>query len=72
MLTLVLAALGRGLAAELLEQGVPLAIIAKPCDAAAVRNLITARPGTGDLIRYLLVMACGGASRMTKNWRLLD
>ncbi len=57
---------------ELIESGLPLAVVAKPCDAAAVRNLIAARPDTGDVVRYLLVMACGGASRMTKNWRLLD
>lgn len=57
---------------QLIDDGVPMAVIAKPCDAAAVRNLISARPGAADVVRYLLVMACGGASRMTKSWALLD
>ena len=55
---------------QLIEEGRPLAVIAKPCDAAAGRNLIRVQPT--DVVRYIMVMACGGASRMTKTWNLLD
>jgi coenzyme F420 hydrogenase subunit beta len=57
---------------QLLEDQRSMAVIAKPCDVAAVRNLISERPHVKDTIAYLLVLACGGASRMTKNWALLD
>ncbi len=57
---------------QLLDEGVPLAVIAKPCDIAAVRNLIGAQPEHEIVVRYLLTLACGGASKMTKTWALLD
>ena len=57
---------------EMIEDGLPMAVIAKPCDIAAVRNLIAERPEAGEIIRYVLAMVCGGANRMTKNWDLLD
>lgn len=51
---------------SLLDEGVPLAVIAKPCDIAAVRNVV--RETGGYEMPYVLAMACGGASRMTKTW----
>ncbi len=57
---------------QLLDDATPLALVAKPCDAAAVRNLVIERPGYGNAVRYILTLACGGASKMTKTWSLLD
>ena len=57
---------------EMIGDGVLMAVIAKPCDIAAVRNLIAERPEAGEIIKYVLAMVCGGANRMTKNWDLLD
>ena len=56
----------------LIDEGGSMAVIAKPCDVAAVRNLIAEQPHAADVVRYLMVFACGGASRMTKNWDLLE
>ncbi len=55
---------------QVLAAGEHLAVIAKPCDVAAVRNLMAERPGLP--VRYLLALACGGASKMTKTWDLLE
>lgn len=50
----------------------PFAIIAKPCDAGAVRARAKADPRIGELLVALLVMVCGGASDLGKSWMLLD
>ncbi|MDY7099721.1 MAG: Coenzyme F420 hydrogenase/dehydrogenase, beta subunit C-terminal domain [Actinomycetota bacterium] len=57
---------------DLIDDDRPAAVIAKPCDAAAVRAVLAERPAARDVVRYVLVMACGGASKMTKTWGLLD
>ena len=56
---------------QMIDEGRPMAVIAKPCDIAAVRNLISERPEVSEVVKYVLAMVCGGASRMTKNWDLL-
>ena len=57
---------------ELLDFGTPLAVIAKPCDIAAVRNLARIDARVGELIRYVLALVCAGASKLSKTWGLLD
>lgn len=55
-----------------LSRGQPFAIIAKPCDAGAVRARAKADPRLDDLLVAVLVMVCGGASDLGKSWMLLD
>jgi len=43
-----------------LDEGEPFALIAKPCDVAAVRNLAEHEPRVDRLMQYALVMVCGG------------
>ncbi|MEQ8290872.1 MAG: Coenzyme F420 hydrogenase/dehydrogenase, beta subunit C-terminal domain [Roseovarius sp.] len=50
----------------------PFAIIAKPCDAGAVRARAKADPRLEKLLVAVLVMVCGGASDLGKSWKLLD
>ena len=57
---------------EALERGQKFAIIAKPCDAGAVRARAKADPRLNDLLVAVLVMVCGGASDLGKSWNLLD
>ena len=51
----------------LLERGEPFALIAKPCDVAAVRNLARIDPRVDRYLRYALTFVCGGASDLTKS-----
>lgn len=55
-----------------LARGEPFAIIAKPCDAGAVRARAKADPRLDKLLVAVLVMVCGGASDLGKSWMLLD
>lgn len=55
-----------------LARGEPFAIIAKPCDAGAVRARAKADPRIDALLVAVLVMVCGGASDLGKSWMLLD
>ena len=55
-----------------LARNEPFAIIAKPCDAGAVRARAKADPRLDDLLVAVLVMVCGGASDLGKSWLLLD
>lgn len=57
---------------EALDRNEPFAVVAKPCDAAAIRNLARFDERIDSLVAAVLVMACGGASKLTKTWRLLD
>jgi coenzyme F420 hydrogenase subunit beta len=57
---------------EALKRGQPFAIIAKPCDAGAVRLRVKADPRLNDLLVAVLVMVCGGASDLGKSRALLD
>ncbi len=51
----------------LLERGEPFALIAKPCDVAAVRNLAKIDSRVDRYLRYALTFVCGGASDLTKS-----
>jgi coenzyme F420 hydrogenase subunit beta len=51
----------------LLERGLPFALIAKPCDVAAVRNLARVDSRVDRYMRYALTFVCGGASDLTKS-----
>lgn len=51
----------------LLDRGQPFALIAKPCDIAAVRNLARIDSRVGRYLRYALTFVCGGASDLTKS-----
>jgi coenzyme F420 hydrogenase subunit beta len=52
---------------SLLDRGEPFALIAKPCDIAAVRNLARIDPRVDRYLRYALTFVCGGASDLTKS-----
>ena len=51
----------------LLDRGEPFALIAKPCDIAAARNLAQIDARVDRLLRYALTFVCGGASDLTKS-----
>lgn len=51
----------------LLDRGEPFALIAKPCDIAAVRNLARIDSRVDRYMRYALTFVCGGASDLTKS-----
>ena len=55
-----------------LDRGQPFAIIAKPCDAGAVRALAKSDPRVDELVVAVLVMVCGGASDLGKSRALLE
>jgi coenzyme F420 hydrogenase subunit beta len=52
---------------DLLDRAEPFALIAKPCDIAAVRNLARIDPRVDRYLRYALTFVCGGASDLTKS-----
>ena len=52
---------------ELLDRAEPFAVIAKPCDIGAVRNLARIDPRVDRHLRYALTFVCGGASDLTKS-----
>ena len=43
-----------------LDRGRPFAFVAKPCDVAALRNYARQDARVDELVRYCLVMVCGG------------
>jgi coenzyme F420 hydrogenase subunit beta len=45
---------------EMLDRGRPFAFIGKPCDISAIRNYSQIDSRVGELMRYALVMVCGG------------
>jgi coenzyme F420 hydrogenase subunit beta len=51
----------------LLDRAEPFALIAKPCDIAAVRNLARIDPRVNRYLQYALTFVCGGASDLTKS-----
>ena len=55
----------------LLDRGQPFALIAKPCDIAAVRNLARIDARVNQYLRYALTFVCGGASELTKSEEVL-
>lgn len=52
---------------EVLDRAEPFALIAKPCDIAAVRNLARIDSRVDRYMRYALTFVCGGASDLTKS-----
>lgn len=57
---------------DVLDGRRPFALVGKPCDVGAVRNLARADPRVDRLMRYTLTMICGGASELGKSQDLLD
>jgi coenzyme F420 hydrogenase subunit beta len=55
-----------------LDRGDPFAIIAKPCDVAAVHAYAQADPRVDALCVMRMVMVCGGQSRIGKSRKLLS
>jgi coenzyme F420 hydrogenase subunit beta len=53
------------------DRGRPFALIGKPCDVGAVRNLARAEPRLARQLRYALAMLCGGASDLEKSRAVL-
>ncbi len=51
----------------LLDRAEPFALIAKPCDISAVRNLARIDSRVDRYLRYALTFVCGGASDLTKS-----
>ena len=45
---------------DVLARGQPFAFFAKPCDVAALRNYARQQPRVDELLRYCVVMVCGG------------
>ena len=56
----------------LLDRGETFALIAKPCDVAAVRNLARIDPRVDRYLAYALTFVCGGASDLTKSEEVLS
>ncbi|RTL99993.1 MAG: coenzyme F420 hydrogenase [Hyphomicrobiales bacterium] len=56
----------------ILDRGEPFALIAKPCDITAVRNLARIDPRVDEHMRYALAFVCGGASDLTKSEQVLQ
>ncbi|MGX9146851.1 Coenzyme F420 hydrogenase/dehydrogenase, beta subunit C-terminal domain [Mesorhizobium sp. 128a] len=57
---------------DILARGEPFALIAKPCDITAVRNLALHDPRVDELMGYALSFACGGASDLSKSEQVLQ
>lgn len=57
---------------EILDRQEPFALIAKPCDITAVRNLAAIDPRVDLYMRYALTFLCGGASDLTKSEDVLE
>jgi coenzyme F420 hydrogenase subunit beta len=57
---------------EILDRGEPFALIAKPCDVTAARNLARLDPRVDELMRYALAFVCGGASDLSKSEQVLQ
>ncbi|MCX7303714.1 MAG: Coenzyme F420 hydrogenase/dehydrogenase, beta subunit C-terminal domain [Hyphomicrobiales bacterium] len=57
---------------DILDRGEPFALIAKPCDITAVRNLALLDPRVDEYMRYALAFVCGGASDLSKSEQVLQ
>lgn len=57
---------------DILDRGEPFALIAKPCDITAVRNLARLDPRVDEHMRYALAFVCGGASDLAKSEQVLQ
>jgi coenzyme F420 hydrogenase subunit beta len=56
----------------MLDQGRPFAVVGKPCDVTAVRNVMRRDQRARSLVRYCLALVCGGMSDLTKSQGVLD
>jgi len=56
---------------EILGRGEAFALIGKPCDVTAARNLARIDPRVDRYMRYALTLVCGGASDLTKSEEVL-
>lgn len=54
-----------------LEKERPFALVAKPCDISAVRNLAKRDERVGKYCKYLLSISCGGQSELTMTFNQL-
>lgn len=57
---------------EILDRAQPFALIAKPCDVTAVRNLAGVDPRVDRYMRYALTLVCGGISDLRKSAEVLQ
>ncbi len=57
---------------EVLEYNRPFAVIGKPCDITAIRNLERRDPRVKKLVRYCLSLICGGMSDLSTILNILD
>ncbi|WP_095198116.1 Coenzyme F420 hydrogenase/dehydrogenase, beta subunit C-terminal domain [Mesorhizobium carmichaelinearum] len=57
---------------DILARGEPFALIAKPCDITAVRNLARLDPRVDQYMLYTLAFVCGGASDLSKSEQVLQ
>ena len=57
---------------EVLDRKEPFALIAKPCDVTAVRNLARIDPRVDRYMCYALSFLCGGTSDLTKSEEVLE
>ncbi len=57
---------------EVLDRDEPFAIIAKPCDLGALHRYGRVDERVDRLCAARLALVCGGQSRLTKTWGLLD
>ncbi|MGH6954381.1 MAG: Coenzyme F420 hydrogenase/dehydrogenase, beta subunit C-terminal domain, partial [Alphaproteobacteria bacterium] len=55
-----------------LDRGRPFALVAKPCDVSAVRNLAKRDPRVDRLVKYLLSISCAGESDLQFTRRVMD
>lgn len=56
---------------RVLDAGHRFALIGKPCDVGAARNLARLDPRVDELMGYALTMICGGASELGKSQEVL-
>jgi coenzyme F420 hydrogenase subunit beta len=56
---------------SVLDREEPFALIAKPCDISAVRNLAKLDSRVDRYMLYALTLVCGGASELTKSEEVL-
>jgi len=56
----------------ILDRSEPFALVAKPCDITAARNLAKLDPRVDRHMRYALTFLCGGASDLTKSEEVLQ
>ena len=57
---------------EMLEKGTRFAVIGKPCDIAAMRNLATFDPRVAQQVPYMLSFLCGGVASLRESQRILE